>query len=76
MKNTFKKVFIGFMAFAMVTGSFAQQGAHKKDNESYPKGWKQIARMEQDSFFRRMRLGGLLKMYWPSNAVRAVGRRI
>lgn len=51
MKNTFKKVFIGFMAFAMVTGSFAQQGAHKKDNESYPKGWKQIARMEQDSFF-------------------------
>lgn len=41
MKNTFKKVFIGFMAFAMVTGSFAQQGVHKKDNESYPKGWKQ-----------------------------------
>ena len=30
MKNTFKKVFIGFMAFAMVTGSFAQQRAHKK----------------------------------------------
>ena len=51
MKNTFKKVFIGFMAFAMVTGSFAQQRAHKKDNESYPKEWKQIARMEQDSFF-------------------------
>ena len=23
----------------------------KKDNESYPKEWKQIARMEQDSFF-------------------------
>ena len=39
------------MAFAMVTGSFAQQRAHKKDNESYPKEWKQIARMEQDSFF-------------------------
>ena len=39
MKNTFKKVFIGFMAFAMVTGSFAQQRAHKKDNESYPKEW-------------------------------------
>lgn len=37
--------------FAMVTGSFAQQRAHKKDNESYPKEWKQIARMEQDSFF-------------------------
>ena len=51
MKNTFKKVFIGFMAFAMATGSFAQQRAHKKDNESYPKEWKQIARMEQDSFF-------------------------
>lgn len=51
MKNTFKKVFIGFMAFAMVTGSFAQQRAHKKDNESYPKEWKQIARMEQGSFF-------------------------
>jgi len=33
MKNTFKKVFIGFMAFAMVTGSFAQQGAHKKGLE-------------------------------------------
>ena len=28
--------FIGFMAFAMATGSFAQQRAHKKDNESYP----------------------------------------
>ena len=42
MKNTFKKVFIGFMAFAMATGSFAQQRAHKKDNESYPKEWKQI----------------------------------
>ena len=31
MKNTFKKVFIGFMAFAMATGSFAQQRAHKKE---------------------------------------------
>lgn len=30
MKNTFKKVFIGFMAFAMATGSFAQQRAHKR----------------------------------------------
>ena len=37
--------------FCMATGSFAQQRAHKKDNESYPKEWKQIARMEQDSFF-------------------------
>ncbi len=29
MKNTFKKVFIGFMAFALVTGSFALQRDHK-----------------------------------------------
>ena len=45
MKNTFKKLFIGFMAFAMVTGSFSQQRANKKDNESYPKELKQISRM-------------------------------
>ena len=37
MKNTFKKVFIGFMAFAMASGSFALQRSHKKDNVAYPK---------------------------------------
>lgn len=51
MKNTFKKAFVCLMAAVMVTGSFAQQGTHEKDKKSYPKEWKQVARIKQDSFF-------------------------